>query len=544
MSDGNNSGAQMALVLINGQYCEKQLFSRQAGFDPNTGQPVIELLVQMGFDGSTGAPKYEVVVQNGFNGETGRPVYVLKTAPVNMPFMSATPKKQNTAGMGSFGNKTKSPFNLKTILIAAGSVIAVGIVVLILFLTGVFMSPMQKVLLASYNTLQEDTFGNVLLNMMSLSGSDDVTVDYKINVDSDGTNVKLSGNGSVDLDKKQLSVGTEVSAAGVNQSVQVYYDDSVILLNAPDLVDDVFKYDYTKKNNGYIADMISQNTEGSIEDVNIILSSFWKIYDKRDKLNSEITSRLKDAADDLTFEKTDSKKFEVDGKDRKCKGYRMVITGRDVKAFMDCYSEANKDVYGDDYDEILRAVGRLTGEDISDISMDDLDYGIPNMDEVELYFYIYKNRLAAVEVEVDGEKVSIRFEGGDTRTSRIVISADGEKLIKESSIEDSVEEGTIEVEDEVVLKYSYDIKSGEMKLSPQGEDPVKFTVFAEKGKEARLEYAGEVGWDSWLDLMLTISKGSRISKPEGETVDLGELSEDDIMGYVMDVISNVGNLDF
>jgi len=232
-------------------------------------------------------------------------------------------------------------------------------------------------------------------------------------------------------------------------------------------------------------------------------------------------------------DKCESKKVEIDGKDRKCKGYKVVITGENVADLLRASQEASEAAYGDDLDELVEAVSILTGEDFDRHNPLSSFYGVDEdeLEEIEdegelfeIYVYIYKGKLAAVETD----DFSVEFNGGDNRASNMTIDLGYDTITRVSEMDGSVEEGKIKANGETIVKYSYNKRTGEFKLS-DGELGIAGLggVFQVKGKKILMEFKYEEMLAE-LSATASIEKGARVKKPSGDTFDVGDASMDDI----------------
>ena len=302
----------------------------------------------------------------------------------------------------------------------------------------------------------------------------------------------------------------------------------------PTVSKSVYEYNYTKSNKGELADLIEDNTGGSIDDVNAILSGISKAMKKSSDYRSKSTKAVIKALSDIKIEKVKAEKFEVDGKDRKCDGYSMTITEKDLKNIMKALTDVRESVYGDIVDDMFEAIENLTGERMPDL--DDVEDEIDLDEDIEIEFFIYKKALAAVSVNVDDEELLVEFQGGDNRTSNMAISVDGHEVMsRESEMSGKVEEGTIKVEG-TKIKYSYDKSSGDLMINPGVKIRANYLV---KGNKITLTMDENILGVN-VDGTVTISKGSRAQALKGDIFDVGNADETDIMGEVMDI---AGGLD-
>lgn len=537
-------------VEIEGQVGQVQAFKRQNGFDAMTGEPVMEIVIRNGFDAMTGEPAYAAVEQNGFDAMTGVPVYKLvedeesepaKESSVNqivetvkgdvVQIIDSAKEVVKDAGSASSG-KAKALFSGKFPTAAIIGGIAALAVILVIVLASALGSKQIKILKAIRNTVADDTFGEVLMDSAKILSSDETTYEMSGSVYAYGTGGEVNGSLSTSMKDAQIGFNGSFDIAGVSQEANFYYDDSKIQFSLPNISSSVYEYDYTKKNTGALADIIEENTAGSIEDVNVLLSGAAKTMKKSSAYRKKSTKAILKALSDVKVKKTKSKEFEVNGKDRKCKGYKVIITEKDVRNISKAMSDAREKVYGDIIDEMMEAVENLTGERLPD--MDDFESQIELDDDIEIEFFIYKKALAAVSVESEYGDILVEFLGGDNRTSNIIVSVDGNEIIeRESEMSGKEEEGTIKVEG-VKIKYSYNKSTGDLMINPGVKINANYKV---KGNNIVLSMDENV-FGVNADGTLTISKGSRAHALKGSKFDVGNADETDINGEIMEIVGS------
>lgn len=517
-------------VEINGQVKQVQAYRRKNGFDPMTGEPMEEIVVRDGFDPMTGEPVYVAVEKNGFDPMTGVQIFAKasskKAANPGFQYRDNYSVKESPVESRSYSAKKNSKISIPIII---GIVVAAVVLVLAIALICILSSKQAKVFKAISKTIEDDTFGSVILESSEILSSNELTVEIDGEGYSYGEGGKISGTFATDMDNAEVYANASFEFAGVSAESDFYYDDSKLQLAIPSISDKVYEYDYTKKNNGIIAEAIEKTTYGEIEDVNILLSDIAKLMKKKSSYQDKVNSGLTDALMHMEIEKIDSEKYEVDGKDRKCKGYRMIVTERDVRNILRAVSDAEKDAYGDVIDEASDALENLTGEKIPDLNdmNEDIYEELEDLgDDIYVDFYIYKGMLAAISVDVGGTDLEVKFLGGDHRSSNMEVSFGGYTLLeRESQMSKKVEEGNVWIDGDRI-KYSYDTSSGDFVIS-EGKDKIEANYLV-KGDSVSFSIDMDLGKDV-LNGTLQISKGSRISQLKGDVFDVGNADQRDFM---------------
>lgn len=545
-----------ATVLIDGTPQEMDVTREQKGFDPMTGQPVMEITCRKGFDPMTGQPVYIKLAQNGFDTMTGKPLF----KPVDgsaAPAPSMQPPMQNAYGMPAQYDSFNQPVpparrsggagKFLPFIIGGGALLVVAIIVVAGILSGAFLSKRDKIAMAAYKTANDSTIGKVMLDSAKVFGSNELSANIAGEVSALGYDVQVDGTMAYNTAKGQADIDAVINAAGViDQEIELYYDDSIVALSLPDLTDEVYFYDYTSSNDGYLADAIESYTEGDIEDINTILASSSKMMKKSGECNKKLIKAIKKAYKGVEVNSIDSETLEVDGKDRKCKGYEMIITGDNIADFVYAVSETSSLVYDDEINDIMDAIGNLTGEDLSRYSPDNEDFydeladEFSGMGDLSIYFYIYGGKLAAICTDAEGMEMVVEFKGGDNRCSNIAITANfgsGSQTVElESAVNGNTEEGTIYCDDTEIAYYEYNKKTGTFEIDADGLGDFDGTFKAD-GHEIEFTSDFSVGV-AGADISFTISDNASIKEPKGGYVDIGNVDETDLM----DIVYGIGNI--
>lgn len=536
------SDSIVAKVYINGELCEKEVIKKQNGFDAETGEPVYEYLCQDGFDGETGQPVYRALTPDGFDGETGQPIY--KEAGNNdAPAITPSP-----ASAPAFEKKAKSFKDFLPLIIGGAALITVVIIVIAGLLSGAFLSKRNKVALAAYKTAKDSTIGEVLLKGSGIYGSDKKTVSIDGDISAFGYSADVEATIAENCKKGLFGINAKADVAGVlDQSANLYFDDSMIAVSLPDISRDVYSYNYKNEGDGFIADLIDESTKGDISDVNSVLKCLSDIMKKTSAGNRAVKKAVMKAYKQVDVTSQGRDEFEVDGKDRNCKCYEMTITGDNIVFLLSELSDASTSVYGEIIEDALENIANLTGEDLSDFDINDEDTfeeladEFSDMDDIVIDFYIYGGKLAAVETEIDRAKLTVEFRGGDKRCSNIVFTfkeGNSKESIKlKSEMNGNTEEGAIYYDKTSIASYEYNTKTGRYNISVPSEGSVQ-GVFKVSGHE--IKTTNEIN-SSRLSgkINVSITDKARISKPKGSYFDIGDADEDELEEIVDELMGEI-----
>lgn len=488
-------------------------------FDPMTGQPV---------NNQQAAPQQGKVV--GFDPMTGQPVY--ENAQASAP-------QYGTDTVGYYQPPKKSNIGIIIAIIAAAVVlVAGGVVAAVLMLGG---SPKAKVATAINNTFSNMAKGdNLLLTALDVSeitDSEELVADVSLEY-SDYWGDKTEADVTVNKTKDAIQLDGEITSPdlmGIPIDAVFLFDDKYIKASSS-LLDYVFLYDYTSDANGYAVDMLGVEMEDVNESVKAVYDAAFSEKSSKE-ISLELIADIKEVYDDLEIEKIDKEEFEINGKDVKCPGYEMKLDENDIENIIDAYFKFYEDNYGDSLDKLLEASGEDTLEELKEDMLDD----IGDVD-MEIRFYIYKNQLAAIQVEVDNEEVSIEFQGGDYRAQNILIKADDEKLSIKCEKDKTKETLKVSFGKEEILSYKYDSKSGDLTVKiNNGWEEIELDdiVIKNDGKKFELKL-DSMPLDDYSDEEITLSVvvkagGAEISDMNGKEFYFFEADYDEFEEIVEEI---------
>ena len=479
--------------------------------EPVMAEPVAANQEFLGYDPMTGQPIYgqpqQTAQPTGFDPMTGQPIY-------GQPQQAAPAPQEKKKG--------KVPVIILSVI---AGVVVLALLAVVGVKSGLFLSKGNKVAIATANTLSEtpqlikdlSPIMAVTSGTFALTGNfemDDVAVEGTVSVDK--TEVSAHGYASID-DFPEIDFAAEVTPKGIKAQSKVI-SDLVFVYNTAD-----------DKEDSFIAEMAG---EDSLEMLDDALTALGEATEPTD-FSKELTQLIVAEYGELEFEKAKEKEFEVNGKDVKCKGYTVEVTEDNIMNIVDGMEDILDETYGD----ILKEAG-VSAKDITR----EIEYEIEGMDDIELTFYLYKSKLAAVIAEVDRSKLEIEFQGGDYRMQNVVVSADRRDIMEiKGETEDSVETLELLVWDEEVFTYEYDTKSGDLVVElDDGFYEVEANIQA-KGNSVTVtlqdfytedSYVGEMMNLADINCSVTFTDGAKKASFSGEEFNVGTADEDDFYDLI------------
>ena len=479
--------------------------------EPVMAEPVAANQEFLGYDPMTGQPIYgqpqQTAQPTGFDPMTGQPIY-------GQPQQAAPAPQEKKKG--------KVPVIILSVI---AGVVVLALLAVVGVKSGLFLSKGNKVAIATANTLSEtpqlikdlSPIMAVTSGTFAVTGNfemDDVAVEGTVSVDK--TEVSAHGYASID-DFPEIDFAAEVTPKGIKAQSKAI-SDLVFIYNTAD-----------DKEDSFIAEMAG---EDSLEMLDDALTALGEATEPTD-FSKDLTQLIVAEYGELEFEKAKEKEFEVNGKDVKCKGYTVEVTEDNIMNIVDGMEDILDETYGD----ILKEAG-VSAKDITR----EIEYEIEGMDDIELTFYLYKSKLAAVIAEVDRSKLEIEFQGGDYRMQNVVVSADRMDIMEiKGETEDSVETLELLVWDEEVFTYEYDTKSGDLVVElDEGFYEVEANIQA-KGNSVTVtlqdfytedSYVGEMMNLADINCSVTFTDGAKKASFSGEEFNVGTADEDDFYDLI------------
>ena len=491
-------------------------------YDPMTGEPISQPEAPQqevgGFDPMTGMPIGQGATPEqgvaGFDPMTGMPIG--QGAGYN-PMPEQNPKGKN--------NK------LPLLIGVAAAVIVFAVLVFAVISSGLFLGKSGKVMNAINNTFKDKPHFVEALEPLDILNGNKYTVSVSGEMDGD----KVSGELRVNDKEKQVSITLDYDGYP-KLEVLAGIDSKSVKAQIPAVSKNVFVYNYTQNNKGYLVDEFDD-----IDELNSLLESLSKSSNKN--LSEEIKKVIVNEFKSLKFTNAEKDEYTINEKDVTCKGYVATVTSDNLVNIVDGIEAVMNDYYASMYDNDM-----LDTDDIAE-EFEDLREEFEYFDDIEISFYIYKNKLAAIKL--DGEdmdqKVELCFEGGDYRMQNMTLKSGSYKLLIKGEDNGSKEEFTLkerngsDSEQIGSLEYNYD--SGKFDITVGSKNVSGKLIKSGSGLTVKME---EIDIDYYYfysytlkNLELTISESVKMEKYQGKEFDLGNADEDKFIELREDIIDEL-----
>lgn len=479
----------------------------------------------MNFDPMTGEP-----IKRNFDPMTGEPINQEQSVQTEQPQMSFDPMTGQPIGMEEKPKKKgffKSRASKIVLAIAIVAVVVCGVGAFV-FASGVFASKSDKVLNAIKNTIEDKGELTKTFEIGDIIKSNEYTMAFSMEADGTGIDFEyLSGKSG-----KQITGNIE---AAYSDSIDfgVNFTDEELQVQIPFISDKVFTYNYKGENTGYLMDSLSSD---ETEAINKMLEYIYNAKSDN-KATEEFYDAVLEEYKSLEFEEVKDAEYEVDGKDRTCKGYETVITKENFQNLIDAYEEATSEQINE-MEELMSDLDSTYMVGSYEEMYDELRDALEEMPDVTVTFYLYDNKLACIELQPKGmESVQIQFLGGDTRAQNIrIVDEDGYVLMEiVGETDGSTVSYELLVDEMSVLSISYDSKSGDFSLFSD-EFSMSGTIVSERnGFTITIDQYND-GYDDYeFEGSFSLKKGADFKKFEGDNFDIGNASEDEVMDLMMEI---------
>ncbi len=307
---------------------------------------------------------------------------------------------------GSVNDFRKPKRNLKAVIAVVAMFAVVAMAAGIFFFSKSALGKNSHILTALRNTFASGESEDIS-KLDKLMEAGKYALDMQLSYD--GSEVAVACD--IDRPAKQMSVNGSFSEGNTSVGVVGTIDDTYFKFAVPGYINGTFEYNYTAENTGYFVDIITQATGMDIAEFNKLFSNCFTMPESRAEVgNDEYTKMLFDDFNELDFEKVEEKEFSVAGETKDCKGYKAVITKEILEKWIDNYKE-------------LDMVNAVTANNLDIIKQSLTDFG-----QFAVTVYIADKKAAAIEIEFEGDVLSIKFEGKENPLYNIVITGieDGE----------------------------------------------------------------------------------------------------------------------
>ena len=494
-------------------------------FDPMTGQPIqpqpVNEQPQMRFDPMTGqpiqptpapqpvptpAPQPAPQPQMQFDPMTGQLVQQTyqqqqyqqqpyQQQPYQPQMMPQPPKKKSKIGFVIGG------------IVAA--VVLIAIVLVAVVKAGVFLSPNDKVLLAVTNTFKDQT---MLMEDLDIS---DIVCSGKYTVGINGSYEGSALDCSYMVTPKSQQIKGSFSTSGIpTVDLDVVVADGKVQAYTSLIDKYLFEYNYEGTNTGYLMQQIPSDQLQMLNDSLKEMENAGNLDDSKAADLAKVL--LSDYRSNVKFEKVAEKDIMIDEKTRSCKGYIALIDRQILRRFVDDMKaevEENNSNVTTNFDELYEA--------------------IEEMPDMYVTVYIYKNKLAGINMKptTEDSDMEILFHGGTTRWQNIELLSDGVSLAQIVGTTSGKSE-TFELKGNgvTVATITYERTTGLFTINADG------TYLSGTINRTGKELSVSLDYFQGLSGTVSFKKGATIEKPTAEkTFDVGNATESECQSILMEI---------
>ena len=432
-------------------------------------------------------------------------------------------------------------------LIGGGTVVVGVAVAAVLFISGAFLTPVQKVTLAVGNTFKEaGVLGDVLSATLAASSNDKSTTRFGIDIEGNSIEAECRYTKS----DKQVWVNADVKGYPEMEGTFTLTKKE-LQLSAPMLGDYLFVYDYTADNDGFLFEQVDEET---VEALNEALAQIYSGKAEDSDALKEMQEDIQEWIEDIEIEETEKEIFEINKKEVECAGYEIEMSSSSIIELMSIFCHGMKEYIKEQNFDGAEEV-KNSALDAIDKMYNQLKTEIVALQTKSMKIYLHSNMLAAITFEqyLQGETIKILFEGGDYRAQNITVKYGKENLFRIKGERDgAVETGklVIYVDDRtgskdahIVLQYEYDKKSGDFELEAKNYNgSTAFEILGNivcNGNGVEIT-DGEFSVDrESIYFDFACKKGATIEKMKGDRFDIGTADEDDFED-IQDVLEDMG----
>lgn len=462
-----------------------------------------------------------------------------------------------TPAVSPIPEEPKKKDNSVKIVIGLLIVAVIALIAVIIFMftrKGAGSDPKEIVEEALEATFEES--GEYLADVWDLERYEDMFEgdDFSLEADLDvtgGINVNML------MQQKDDVIGFNVEAAsfGITIGIDGYIDDQEVRVALPGMLDYVFTIDRETLSediwNLVDEGMIDEETAEEIIALNEgQMQSDALSVETAEKLGGAVIDSWTKFYDKASMEEMkDTKKLEVNGKDRDCQGYQLSITYGDAADFIEeivaLYLENDEFKAVLDAELIGSGYSESDLEDIYDELNEEIDDFLEELREdseesIVIEFYLYDGKIAQVYTKVDKTEIEWNVQGGNfplENTSLTISDRYSElELCRTGSMENGEHRAEYVISDEYeefVIDVRYEKETGDYYFDfLYDDDSMLFmTGTLEKENDSTLIIvidSFDIDEEAIFDGTITISdKCDDIEKPKGEEKEVFFMDEDD-----------------
>lgn len=472
------------------------------------------------------------------------------------------------SGMDNGGNGPvdKKPKDLiKFIIPAVVCAVLVLILICVTVATGVFGNKRDVILDALGKTFSESA--KAIGDTWQMDGYEDMFSEERAYMEADLTLAdSMQMEMEINVDQDLYSAYMDIGYYGFSiLEADLYVDEYEVLLGMPGLLEKVFYVDRTTFDEDIervaLEYGLDETMTEALKTLNMESRELVTDNEEMELAGEQIKDAVLGILKTTEVKKADSKKLMVDGKKRSCKGYVMTITGRQAADVI----LACRDIYESNtaFQNYINQV--LTGMEgyvsVNEMLMYEDPAGtlqrcadeLMEEGDTDIYFYVCKGVLAQVYCEDNDVVLEWNIEGGNfplenmefclsTDSSDFVFtrtgSVEGDRYLADYELETDGDELTFSVEKSkrdgdfrfglIFDYYEMVLEGGIKETKPGSEFTFKIKTFEIDGEEILRG-----------DILFSNDYEDEILKPEGEKVNVMDLTEDDWYEILWEISDNL-----
>ena len=380
--------------------------------------------------------------------------------------------------------------------------------------SGIFMGNSGKVLNAVTNTFAyRSRLAEDMAPVALITAREDYTVGLEVEMPDEDMTMEMEFRSLPS--EKQMAFSFDMSFFPTIHMIASVTPEKVGV-HIPILDKRIFTYYIGKEKTGYLAEAF---TEDELEEIDRFFEElFWD--SDAEELQELTAETILKWYHSMEFENAGTREYEVNGQTKKCAGYRITVVSEDM---LDLVAELEDLIFAQYPDSLNNPYG-----DYFDL----LWYVIEDMQDLDVTFYLYKNRVEGILVEgMYGVEAEIICESDRKGNLDVDFVFMGETLMEiERRITGSTESYSIsEYDSDLELDFTYDFRSGDIRFDM--EDFYSDYSFRgnlqsnAKSVAFTMDYEEDDGWE--MGLKMWVEKGAVMEEVEGTELDVGAMSEEE-----------------
>lgn len=434
--------------------------------------------------------------------------------------MKKEQKKVSNKALRKILRKVRKSSGISLVVATISLVTTIIAAIVVLYMAGVFMPASEKIIKCMANTFAQETPFTEAIKIGDIL-ADEFTVEVN------------SGLKDASMDAKFIRALNEVQFAGSvdYNSFEVEMDASLtendLKIYIPKYLDKTLDYKFDSANTGVLFKLINEETMAEYDEKLMNFYEKSQVFGGRADMTKYLTY-LRVWLVTKDFDKADAKAFTMNGESRKCPGYTVTFSKKEMQEGL---AIIEKQLMLDGTDS---AVARAN-------AFENLSKLVSEMGEVRVTFYLYANKyIAGISVDTDASDYMLTVKGGPKPWNNADITKDGQPLYSlAGEVDGNVEHYVFSQDGEQKYDLSYDPSTALLDIKTADDTALNLKWFNTGDKlTLTLENVIIKGISHEGNATLTVSRGADRIAFAADELDVGNADIFDLIGIVR-VISNL-----